>query len=104
MKMVKDKLKSVVATARKAKTMALVALPVEGSALLPMVSYAADAGANPVTDVFDSVSQGMLSSFQAMASAMGGFIGSIIPYALPIAGVVVLITLGMAVFRKVVRA
>lgn len=84
-----------------AKGAAVASLPVITSLALPVTAWAAETGASPTGDLFDTIAASMVASIQDMVSAVGSAVGSIIPVAFPLIAVGMGITICIAVFRRI---
>lgn len=82
----------------KAKYALAGVVPAVTVVALPMTSYASEGGS---TDIMDSVTSSLVTSVTSMASSIGSAIGQVIPLALPVIGAVLVITIGIKVFKNV---
>ena len=80
----------------KAKTSALLAAPVVMTAVPAITSYASE-DASGGSDVMSTA----VTALTDMATSIGGAIGSILPIVIPLVGVSLVVTIGIAVFKKI---
>ncbi len=84
----------------KAKTSALLAAPVVMTAVPAITSYASE-DASGGSDVMSTAVTALTTSLTDMATSIGGAIGSILPIVIPLVGVSLVVTIGIAVFKKI---
>lgn len=63
-----------------------------------ITSFAADASGSSLTD---SVTTSLVESVNEMAASIGSAIGQILPVAIPLVGAVLVVTIGLKVFKQV---
>lgn len=50
----------------------------------------------------EEVSSALTTSFTSVATALTGIIGDVLPIALPVVGAMIVVTIGIKIFKKVV--
>lgn len=86
---------------QKARTAAALMLPAVIASVPAITSYAAEGDVTESTDVIASAVDALTTSLTSIAASIGSAIGKVLPIAIPLIGVSLVVTIGIAVFKKV---